>query len=206
MEMWSSMLSNHIIPGILEWNFINRLSHWYMSLLRVNPWPHLRVWGCRAVVKVPEHEGKKLDESGVECVFIGYAHHNRTYRFIIAEPDAIIVVNIVIESRDAIFDETRILRFVKIMNKESIRNLVLKSNLLLVILVIQKCKQKLLKLGEVNLLEYPRLVDWIFMFFFLEGTNEQIVHNYQLQWLLNPILILSRRPCHLKMGPLEGIY
>ena len=33
---------------------------------------HLKVWGCRAIVKVPELKRTKLGEKGIECVFIGY--------------------------------------------------------------------------------------------------------------------------------------
>ena len=68
---------------------------------------YLRVWGCRAIVKVPEPKRKKLGERGIECIFLGYAHHSKAYRFMVIEPNDSISVNTVIESRDAIFEETR---------------------------------------------------------------------------------------------------
>ena len=74
---------------------------------------YLRVWGCRAVVKVPEPKRKKLGERGVECIFIGYAQHSKAYRFLVTEPNDSISVNTVIESRDAIFDENRFKSIVK---------------------------------------------------------------------------------------------
>ena len=68
---------------------------------------HFRVWGCRAIVRVPEPKKRKLGERGIECIFIGYAEHSKAYRFLVIEPNDSIAVNTVIESRDAIFDETR---------------------------------------------------------------------------------------------------
>lgn len=68
---------------------------------------YLKVWGCRAIVKVPEPKRKKLGERGIECIFIGYAQNSKAYRFMVIEPNDLISVNTVIESRDAIFDETR---------------------------------------------------------------------------------------------------
>ena len=68
---------------------------------------YFRVWGCRAIVRVPEPKKRKLGERGIECIFIGYAEHSKAYRFLVIEPNASIAVNTVIESIDAIFDETR---------------------------------------------------------------------------------------------------
>ena len=68
---------------------------------------YLKVWGCRAVVKIPEPKRKKLGERGIECIFLGYAHNSKAYRFMVIEPNDSISANTIIESRDAIFDETR---------------------------------------------------------------------------------------------------
>jgi len=68
---------------------------------------YLRVWGCRAVVRLPEPKKKTLGEKGIDCIFIGYAEHSKAYRFYVIEPNDSISVNTVVESRDAIFDETR---------------------------------------------------------------------------------------------------
>src|SRR5688572_32568822 len=50
---------------------------------------------------------KKLGERGFDCIFVGYALHSHTYRFYVIEPNDYISINSIIESRDAIFDETR---------------------------------------------------------------------------------------------------
>jgi hypothetical protein len=78
---------------------------------------NLRVWGFRAIVKVPEPKRKKLGEKGVECVFLGYAENSKAYRFMIIESNDSYPINMVIESRDAIFQENR---FTSIQNPKDI--------------------------------------------------------------------------------------
>ena len=68
---------------------------------------YFKVWGCRAIVRVPEPKKRKLGKRGIECIFIGYAECTKAYRFLVIEPNASITVNTVIESIDAIFYETR---------------------------------------------------------------------------------------------------
>ncbi|GJR90839.1 zinc finger, CCHC-type containing protein [Tanacetum coccineum] len=68
---------------------------------------YLRVWGCRAVVRLTEPKMKNLGEKGIDCIFIGYAEHSKCYRFYVIEPNDYVSVNSIIESRDAMFDEER---------------------------------------------------------------------------------------------------
>ncbi|GJW15969.1 zinc finger, CCHC-type containing protein [Tanacetum coccineum] len=65
----------------------------------------LRVWGCRAVVRLPDPKRKTLGEKGIDCIFVGYAEHSKAYRFYVIEPNDSVSINSIIESRDAIFDE-----------------------------------------------------------------------------------------------------
>nr|GEX40136.1 retrotransposon protein, putative, Ty1-copia subclass [Tanacetum cinerariifolium] len=67
----------------------------------------LRVWGCRAVVRLPDPKKKTLGEKGIDCIFVGYAEHSKAYMFYVIEPNDSISINSIIESRDAIFDENR---------------------------------------------------------------------------------------------------
>ncbi|GKB14277.1 zinc finger, CCHC-type containing protein, partial [Tanacetum coccineum] len=67
----------------------------------------LRVWGCRAVVRIPDPKRKTLGEKGIDCIFVGHAEHSKAYRFYIIEPNDSVSINSIIESRDAIFDENR---------------------------------------------------------------------------------------------------
>ena len=45
----------------------------------------LKVWGCRTIVRLPSNKRKKLGARGIECIFIGYAIHRKTYRFYVIE-------------------------------------------------------------------------------------------------------------------------
>ncbi|GJS93639.1 zinc finger, CCHC-type containing protein [Tanacetum coccineum] len=65
----------------------------------------LRVLG--AVARLPDPKLKTLGERGIECIFVGYAKHSKAFRFYVIEPNDSVVVNSIIESRDAIFDENR---------------------------------------------------------------------------------------------------
>ncbi|GJY48211.1 zinc finger, CCHC-type containing protein [Tanacetum coccineum] len=67
----------------------------------------LRVWGCRAVVRLPDPKRKTLGKKGIDCIFVGYAEHSKAYRFYVIEPNDSVSINSIIESRDAIFDENR---------------------------------------------------------------------------------------------------
>ncbi|GJU96856.1 zinc finger, CCHC-type containing protein [Tanacetum coccineum] len=66
---------------------------------------YLRVWGCRAVVRLSNPKRKTLGEKGIDCMFVGYAQHSKVYRFYVIEPNDSVSINSIIESRDAIFDE-----------------------------------------------------------------------------------------------------
>ncbi|GJX19044.1 zinc finger, CCHC-type containing protein [Tanacetum coccineum] len=68
---------------------------------------YLRVWGCRAVVRLPDPKLKTLGERGIECIFVGYADHSKAFRFYVIEPNDSVAINSIIESRDAMFDENR---------------------------------------------------------------------------------------------------
>nr|GEU29115.1 hypothetical protein [Tanacetum cinerariifolium] len=77
---------------------------WYKKRLNLS---FLRVWGCRAVVRLTDPKKKTLDEKCINCIFVGYAKHSKAYRFYVIEPNDSISINSIIESRDAIFDENR---------------------------------------------------------------------------------------------------
>ncbi|GJU58322.1 zinc finger, CCHC-type containing protein [Tanacetum coccineum] len=66
---------------------------------------YLRVWGCRTIVRLPDPKLKTLGERGNECIFFVYAEHSKAFRFYVIEPNNSVLVNSIIESRDAIFDE-----------------------------------------------------------------------------------------------------
>nr|GFC18560.1 hypothetical protein [Tanacetum cinerariifolium] len=55
----------------------------------------------------PELKKRKLGDKGIECIFLGYAQNSKAYRFIVVEPNDLILVNTIIKSKDARFDESR---------------------------------------------------------------------------------------------------
>ncbi|GKF39880.1 hypothetical protein Tco_0119941, partial [Tanacetum coccineum] len=61
----------------------------------------------RAVVRLPDPKLKTLGERGIECIFFGYAKHSKAFKFYVIEPNDLVLINSIIESRDAIFDENR---------------------------------------------------------------------------------------------------
>ncbi|GJT60791.1 hypothetical protein Tco_1004324 [Tanacetum coccineum] len=66
-----------------------------------------RVWGCMAVVRLPDSKLKTLGERGIECIFVRYVEHSKIFRFFVIEPNESVLINLIIKSRDAIFDENR---------------------------------------------------------------------------------------------------
>ncbi|GJS93160.1 zinc finger, CCHC-type containing protein [Tanacetum coccineum] len=63
--------------------------------------------GCREVVKLPNPKLKTLGERGIECIFVGHVEHSKAFRFYVIEPNESVLINSIIESGDAIFDENR---------------------------------------------------------------------------------------------------
>ncbi|GJT98488.1 zinc finger, CCHC-type containing protein [Tanacetum coccineum] len=61
----------------------------------------------RTVVRLFDPKLKTLGERGIECIFVGYDEHSKAFRFYVIEPDDLVLINSIIESRDAIFNENR---------------------------------------------------------------------------------------------------
>ncbi|KAD5507850.1 hypothetical protein E3N88_15553 [Mikania micrantha] len=73
---------------------------WYKKVPNLH---HVRVWGCRAVVRLTAPKMKTIGERGIYCIFIGYVEHSPMYRFYVIEPNEYVSIHSVIESRDADF-------------------------------------------------------------------------------------------------------
>jgi hypothetical protein len=68
---------------------------------------HLRTWGCLAKVNVQLPKKRKLGPKTIDCVFLGYAHYNADYRFLVVHSEtSAIVVNVIMEYRDVTFFES----------------------------------------------------------------------------------------------------
>ncbi|GJV85935.1 hypothetical protein Tco_1525833 [Tanacetum coccineum] len=58
-------------------------------------------------VRLPDPKLKTLGKRGIECIFVGYVEHSKAFRFYVIEPNDSVLINSIIESNDAIFDENR---------------------------------------------------------------------------------------------------
>ncbi|GJY82139.1 zinc finger, CCHC-type containing protein, partial [Tanacetum coccineum] len=85
----------------------NRVTPYELWTKRKPNLNYLRVWGCKALVRLPDPKLKTLGERGIECIFVGYAENSKAFRFYVIEPNDLVSINSIIESRDAIFDENR---------------------------------------------------------------------------------------------------
>ncbi|GKE20119.1 zinc finger, CCHC-type containing protein, partial [Tanacetum coccineum] len=61
----------------------------------------------REVVRLPDPNLETFGERGIECIFVGYAKHSKAFRFYVIEPNESVLINSIIELRDAIFDDNR---------------------------------------------------------------------------------------------------
>nr|GEY61398.1 zinc finger, CCHC-type [Tanacetum cinerariifolium] len=58
-----------------------------------------------AVVRLPDPKLKTLDKRGNECIFVGYVEHSKAFMFYVIEPNDSVSINLILESKDVIFDE-----------------------------------------------------------------------------------------------------
>ena len=63
---------------------------------------HLRVFGCRAFVRIPKDERLKLDVKAKPCIFLGYSHEEFGYK--LWDP----MSRKVVRSRDVVFLEDQL--------------------------------------------------------------------------------------------------
>jgi hypothetical protein len=67
---------------------------------------HLHTWGCLIKVNVAINKKRKLGPKTLDCVFLGYAHHNIAYRFLVIKSEIPNVhVDTFLESHDVTFFE-----------------------------------------------------------------------------------------------------
>ncbi|KAJ9550828.1 hypothetical protein OSB04_014873 [Centaurea solstitialis] len=81
----------------------NKITPYELWHKKVPKLSYLRVWGCRAVVRLTDPKINNIGQRGIDCVFIGYPENSKCYRFYVIESNAYVSVHYVIESRDADF-------------------------------------------------------------------------------------------------------
>ncbi|GJT04270.1 zinc finger, CCHC-type containing protein [Tanacetum coccineum] len=81
----------------------NKVTPYELWHKKVPKLSYLRVWGCRAVVRLTDPKINNIGQRGIDCVFIGYPENSKCYRFYVIEPNDYVSVHSVIDSRDADF-------------------------------------------------------------------------------------------------------
>ncbi|KAJ9554640.1 hypothetical protein OSB04_018685 [Centaurea solstitialis] len=89
---------NSIVPN--KRKKITPYELWHKKVPKLS---YLRVWGCRAVVRLTDPKINNIGQRGIDCVFIGYPENSKCYRFYVIESNDYVSVHSVIESRDADF-------------------------------------------------------------------------------------------------------
>ncbi|GJT69933.1 zinc finger, CCHC-type containing protein [Tanacetum coccineum] len=74
-----------------------------------------------AVVRLPNPKLETFGKGGIKCIFVGYAEHFKDFKFYVIEPNNLIVINSIIESRDAIFDEHRFLLVFRLSQRSMVK-------------------------------------------------------------------------------------
>ena len=134
VEMTNAMLFNSGLSNglwgealLTACHILNRVPHKKTKMTPYELWKkrkpnlsYLKVWGCRAIVRLPEPKIKKLGQKAVECIFLGYAENSKGYRFLVTEPNEFIEINTVIESRNAVFYENRFTSISRTINNKTI--------------------------------------------------------------------------------------
>nr|GEY37235.1 hypothetical protein [Tanacetum cinerariifolium] len=133
---------------------------------------YLRVWGCREVVRHPDPKLKNLGERDIKCIFVRYAKHSKAFRLYIIEPNDSVLINSIIESMDAIFDENKF----SSVPRPSQRSLVNETKDIGCSVVpeevVQQPKPKLRK-SKRN--RTPKDVGHEFQLYLIEGTRNEVL-------------------------------
>ncbi|GJU24934.1 zinc finger, CCHC-type containing protein [Tanacetum coccineum] len=88
-------------------NKSNKITPYELWTKRKSNLNYFRVWGRIAVIRLPNPKLKTLGERGIKFIFVGYADHSKAFRFYVIETNESVLINSIIESRDAIFDKNR---------------------------------------------------------------------------------------------------
>ena len=63
---------------------------------------HLRIFGCKAYVHIPQEKRQKLDKKTLECAYLGYSEHKKAFILLYRSSGHLV------ESRDVHFDESEL--------------------------------------------------------------------------------------------------
>ena len=61
-----------------------------------------------------------MGKKEIECIFFEYVLHSKAYRFLVAEPNDVVSINTIIESRDAVFYKNKFDRIPKLKSSKDL--------------------------------------------------------------------------------------
>ncbi|GJW99131.1 zinc finger, CCHC-type containing protein [Tanacetum coccineum] len=105
-ELWDSLEAKYIVEYVSSKTFLDidkPKGNNVVGPSVVNMVEHNN--STREVVRLLDLKLKTLGKRGIECIFVGYAENSKAFRFYVIEPNESVLINSIIESRDAIFDE-----------------------------------------------------------------------------------------------------
>ncbi|GJU38249.1 zinc finger, CCHC-type containing protein [Tanacetum coccineum] len=175
-----TILQNKNDPDPMVPNKRNKIAPYELWTNKKPNLNYLRVWGYRAVVRLPDPKLKTLGERGIECIFVGYVEHSKAFRFFVIEHNESVLINSIIESRDAIVEENRfssVLRpSLRILNgTEDVGGSVVPEEVTEE--VVQQSKPKLIKSKRNRTLNN---LGPGFQLYLIEGTRDEVSdqHSY----------------------------
>ncbi|GKE29157.1 hypothetical protein Tco_1444541 [Tanacetum coccineum] len=98
-----------VLSDLVQWYYEVTLPDIFLlrPILGVLHQNYLKVRGYKAVARLPDPKIKTLGKRGIECIFVGYVERSKAFRFYVIVPNESVLINSIIKSRDAIFDENR---------------------------------------------------------------------------------------------------
>lgn len=102
---WEAMLSaNYLLYRIPQKK--KDETPYELWMRRKPSYKYLKVWWCLSKVVVPPPKVLKIEPKTADCIFIVYAHHSSTFRFLVHESKITnIHKNTIMKSRNASFFE-----------------------------------------------------------------------------------------------------
>nr|GEZ65476.1 hypothetical protein [Tanacetum cinerariifolium] len=115
------------------------------------------------------------NERGIECIFVGYVEHSKAFRFYAIKPNDLVVINSIIESRYAIFDENRF----SSVPRPSQKSLVIRTKDIGGSVVLKKVTEEVVQQLEPELKKSKRnrsSKDFgpDFQLYLIEGTRDEV--------------------------------
>nr|GEZ39414.1 zinc finger, CCHC-type [Tanacetum cinerariifolium] len=103
-----NIVNDNIASAFMSTSKLNDSIQWHARLGHVHFKRIQDMFKDGEIIRLPDLNLKTLGERGIECIFVGYAEHSKTFRFFVIKPNESVSINSIIKSRGAIFYENRL--------------------------------------------------------------------------------------------------